>query len=75
MAIGEYLEVAVWMCFQDIEQFRMHERFTTKNPKERIPHCLGFTNQSIHGFYINLLLLSSNIDPASLAPQVAAVGD
>jgi hypothetical protein len=51
----------------------VHERFTTQDSEKGVSHRFGFTDQSIHRRKIDLGLLSSDIDPATLASKIAGV--
>ena len=75
LPIRKNLKVAVGMTFENFQELGMHERFPAENPEEGIPHFLRFLNEPGHGFDIDLFLLGSDINPAALATQVAAVDD
>ena len=48
-------------------------KLSAKQSEERIPHGLGFVDHTIHGREIDLLLRRGDIDPTTLALQIAAV--
>ena len=75
LTVRKDLEVAVRMAFQNLKEFRVHERFAAHDSEERIAVLLRFIDQSVHRRNINGLLLVSHVDPASLATQVTAVDD
>ncbi len=75
MTVREDLKVAVAMFSQDIQQSRVHERFSADDSKERVPHLLGLVDHAMHAIRRDLLLCGSHIDPAPLATEVAAVRD
>ena len=75
LPVGKDLEITVRMSFQNLEQFRMHERLTADDAKECVPLLLRFCYEFVHRGKIDRLLLARDIDPASLAPQIAAVDD
>ena len=45
VAIGEDLEVAVRVSFENVEQVGVHERLATDDAEKDIPHCAGFADQ------------------------------
>ena len=66
MTVRKNLEVGVWVCLEDFEDLFVHERFTAEQPEERVAHPLGLINHSVKRFHLNLFLLVSDVDPATL---------
>jgi hypothetical protein len=75
MPVREDLEVAVGVSGEHVEQLRVHERLAADDAKEGVAHLLGFAHEAVPGVEADLLLLGRDIDPATLAAQVAGVED
>src|SRR5262245_50471174 len=75
MAIGEYLEVAIGMLGEHVEQMRVHERLAADDAEEDVAHRLGLDDELVHGVGLDDLLLGRHVYPAALTAQVAAVDD
>ena len=75
MSVCEDLEISIGVCFENLKQVVVHKGLAPEQPEERVAHGLCFIEHAIHRVDINCLLLGRDIDPASLAAQVAAVDD
>ena len=75
LAVRENLKVAAWMGREHIKQLGMHERFATEDSKKTVPVGLGVVNQTVHRRQVDALTGSLDIDPATLATQVATIDD
>ena len=75
MAVGEYLKVAVWMCFQDSDEVRVHERLATQDAEKAVAVLLRAVDQLVHIVKADHFLWLVDIDPAALTPEVAAICD
>jgi hypothetical protein len=75
MSVREDLKVTVRVPAENFHQFRVHERLAAQNSEKRIAHFLGITNDSIHRFELNPLLLGRYVHPAALTAQIATVNN
>ena len=53
----------------------MHERFAAQNPEEAVSMLLGVIDQPIHIVEADHVLWLVDVDPASLTPEITAIGD
>ncbi len=53
----------------------MHKGLATKNPEETIAEFLGLPDHPIKRVHLHRLLRSGDVNPATLAPQVATIDD
>ena len=75
MAVGEYLEIAVWMCSQDPNEVWVHEGLSTQDAEEAVAMLLRAVDQLVHIVKADHFLWLVDIDPAALTPEVAAICD
>jgi len=75
LAVGEYLEVAIRMLLEHVEQVRMHKRFATKDPKVAIPMLFRIIDDSIQILFADHLSRRGHVNPTTLAAQLARIDD
>ncbi len=75
LPVGEDLEVAVAVGFENIEKVRMHEGFATEDTEVTVAVGFGVSNQSVQVIFADHLSRRSDIDPAALATELATVDD
>jgi len=63
------------MAAEDLQNLGVHKRLAAENAEEGVSHRLRFGDQPVHRGWFNPSLLSRDIDPATLAAQVAGVDD
>jgi hypothetical protein len=73
MSVGEDLKINITVRFEDLKQIFVHERLATENSKKAVAHRFGLSNRAVSRIYLNSMLLSAHINPASLATQVTAI--
>ena len=73
LAIGEDLEVAIGMTPEDLQQFRVHERFAAEDAEEAVAVLLGVVDDAIHLVGREKMLRAIHLHPASLATEIATV--
>ena len=73
--VREDLEIRVRVGRQDVQQALVHQRLAAQQPEERVPHAFGFSDHPVQGIDVDPLLLRRDVDPATLAAEVAAVDD
>src|SRR5205823_10954443 len=75
LAVGEDLEVTVGVFGEHLDQVRVHEGLAADNAEEDVAHRPGLAHQLVERGRLNDLLFGGDIDPATLAAQIAAVDD
>ncbi len=75
LAVGENLEVAIGVRFEQLEELRVHERLAADDAEEDVAHCLRFAHQLVERFRLHRFHFCRDIDPAALAAQIAGIDD
>lgn len=75
LAVGEDLEIRIRMFREEIEQLRVHEGLAAENPEKRVPMVLRVIDRAVQRGEIDLCSLGLDVDPATLAAQIARVQD
>ena len=75
VAVGEELEVAVRVCGEEVKQLRVHQRLAPEDAEVAVAVRLRVADDPIQLVKFNLAARRLDIDPASLAPQLAARDD
>ena len=73
MAVRKYLEVAIGMCGQDIQQLRVHERLTAEDAEVAVAVQLGVVDDAVHIVQRDHFARGGYVDPAALATKLATV--
>lgn len=73
LAVCEDLKITIGMRSEDAEQVRMQERFAAENAEEAIAMRFGIGDDAVQGRGVDHVPRRFDIDPAALAPEVAAV--
>ena len=63
------------MLAKDLEQLRVHERLAAENAEEAVALALGVGDHPPQRLRVDHVPRTVHLDPAPLAPQVAAVDD
>src|SRR5205085_2385111 len=72
---GENLKVAVRVRGQNLQQLRVHERLAAEDAKKAVADFFGLVDHLVHRRDVDRLLLGGDVDPATLAAEVAAIDD
>ena len=75
LAVGEDLEVAVAMPLEEIEEPRMEERLATEKAEERVPVRFRVGDDPVELLRRHHRPRRLDVDPASLAAEVAGIDD
>src|SRR5207253_1386907 len=67
------LKVAARMCFEKIEEFGIHERLAAKDSEKAVAMLFGVVDQIVQSGQIDRFAWRFDIDPATVAAQVATI--
>ncbi len=75
LAVGEDLKIAVGVVGENVEQTGVEEGLSAENAEESVPLGFGVVDESVHLLGGDLMCVSGDVDPTTLAAQIAAVED
>jgi len=73
--IREYLEVAIAVFIQYLEQLWMHERFAAEDSEEAVAMFLGVDDELVNVCEREVRLRCGDVDPTTGTPKIAGVGN
>ena len=75
LPVGEDLKIAVRVCLQNPEQFRMEERFAPEDAEIAVAVPLRIVEHPVHVVERDELPRRLHVHPAPLAAELAAIDD
>src|SRR5262249_12566125 len=75
LAVGEDLEIAVAVRFEQFKKLWVHERLAANDAEEDVAHLLRFADELVERPGGHRLHLCRDVDPAALTAHIARIDD